>query len=39
MNFKAVFYDLDHTRAAGTEAIGAGFRYAFGRLGLPEPTE
>ena len=34
MNFKAVFFDSD-----GTEAIVAGFRYAFGRMGLPEPTE
>ena len=25
--------------ADGTEAIVAGFRYAFGRMGLPEPTE
>lgn len=39
MNFKAVFFDFDYTLADGTEAIVAGFRYAFGRMGLPEPTE
>ena len=39
MIFKAVFFDFDYTLADGTEAIVAGFRYAFGRMGLPEPTE
>ena len=39
MNFKAVFFDFDYTLADSTEAIVAGFRYAFGRMGLPEPTE
>ena len=34
MNFKAVFFDFDYTLADGTEAIVAGFRYAFGRMGL-----
>ena len=37
MNFKAVFLISTHTLADGTEAIVAGFRYAFGRMGLPEP--
>ena len=37
MKFKAVFFDFDYTLGDGTEAIVAGFRYAFEKLGLPEP--
>ena len=37
MDYRAVFFDFDYTLADGTEAIVAGFRYAFGKLGLPEP--
>ena len=37
MKFQAVFFDFDYTLGDGTEAIVAGFRYAFERLGLPEP--
>lgn len=37
MQYKAVFFDFDYTLGDGTEAIVAGFRYAFARMGWPEP--
>lgn len=37
MQYKAVFFDFDYTLGDGTEAIVAGFRYAFERMGWPEP--
>lgn len=37
MPYKAVFFDFDFTLADASEAIVTGFRYAFARMGLPEP--
>ena len=37
MPYKAVFFDFDYTLGDATDCIVAGFRYAFARLGLPEP--
>lgn len=37
MQYQAVFFDFDYTLGDGTEAIVAGFRYAFERMGWPEP--
>ena len=37
MHYKGVFFDFDYTLGDGTEAIVAGFRYAFSKMGLPEP--
>ena len=37
MQYQAVFFDFDYTLGDGTEAIVAGFRYAFSKMGLPEP--
>ena len=37
MQYKAVFFDFDYTLGDGTEAILAGFRHAFSKMGLPEP--
>lgn len=39
MQYKAVFFDFDYTLGDGTEAILAGFRYAFSKMGLPEPDD
>lgn len=39
MDFKGVFFDFDYTLGDGTEAILAGFRYAFAQMGLPEPED
>lgn len=35
--YRAVFFDFDYTLGDATECIVAGFRYAFGQMGLPEP--
>ena len=37
MDYKAVFFDFDYTLGDATEAIVAGFQYAFAKMGLPEP--
>lgn len=37
MVFHGVFFDFDYTLGDATEAIVAGFRYAFEKMGLPEP--
>ncbi len=37
MDFKAVFFDFDYTLGDATEAIVAGFQYAFARMGLEPP--
>ena len=37
MQYKAVFFDFDFTLGDCAEAIVAGFRYAFSKMGLPEP--
>ena len=37
MQYKAVFFDFDYTLGDGTEAILAGFRHAFSKMGLPQP--
>lgn len=37
MQYKAVFFDFDYTLGDATEAIVAGFRYAFSKMGWPEP--
>lgn len=37
MEYQAVFFDFDYTLGDATEAIVAGFQYAFARMGLPEP--
>lgn len=37
MQYKAVFFDFDFTLGDCSEAIVAGFRYAFSKMGLPEP--
>ena len=39
MKFKAVLFDFDYTLGDATESIVAGFRNAFEKMGLPEPTE
>ena len=39
MRFKGVFFDFDYTLGDGTEAILAGFRYAFSEMGLPVPED
>lgn len=39
MKFKAVLFDFDYTLGDATESIVAGFRHAFEKMGLPEPTE
>ena len=35
--YQAVFFDFDYNLGDGTEAIVAGFQYAFSKMGLPEP--
>ncbi len=37
MQYQAVFFDFDYTLGDCTPAIVAGFRYAFERMGWPEP--
>lgn len=37
MNYKAVLFDFDYTLGDATEAIVAGFTYAFREMGLPIP--
>ena len=37
MRYRAVLFDFDYTLGDGTQAIVAGFRHAFGRMGLTEP--
>lgn len=37
MPFQAVFFDFDYTLGDATEAIVAGFQYAFPLMGLPAP--
>jgi len=37
MEWRAVFFDFDYTLGDATEAIVAGFQYAFERMGLPQP--
>ena len=39
MKFKAVLFDFDYTLGDATESIVAGFRHAFEKMGLPEPSE
>lgn len=39
MKFKAVLFDFDYTLGDATESIVAGFRHAFEKMGLPQPTE
>ena len=39
MRWKGVFFDFDYTLGDSTPAILAGFRYAFARMGLPEPED
>lgn len=39
MEWKGVFFDFDYTLGDATPAILEGFRYAFARMGLPEPEE
>ena len=38
MDYKAVFFDFDYTLGDATQAIVAGFQYAFAQMGLPEPA-
>ena len=35
--YRGIFFDFDYTLGDATDCIVAGFRYAFARLGLPEP--
>ncbi|WP_297212620.1 HAD family hydrolase [uncultured Flavonifractor sp.] len=37
MRYQAVFFDFDYTLGDGTQAIVAGFQYAFAQMGLPQP--
>lgn len=37
MQYQGIFFDFDYTLGDATEAIVAGFRYAFEQMGLPEP--
>ena len=37
MAFQAVFFDFDYTLGDATDAIVAGFQYAFRQMGRPEP--
>ncbi len=37
MGFQGVFFDFDYTLGDATEAIVAGFLYAFEKMELPEP--
>lgn len=37
MNYKAVLFDFDYTLGDATDAIVAGFQYAFASMGLPLP--
>ena len=39
MQFKGVFFDFDYTLGDSSLAILTGFRYAFARMGLPEPED
>lgn len=37
VNYHAVLFDFDYTLGDATEAIVAGFQYAFEKMGLPAP--